>query len=224
MKPMLLKALPCAVVLALSAGCAVDGDVREGGYPVAAAATEFGETPPALADLVGARAGQAEGALTQRGYEYRTGSKSDTASYTNWEELDSGRCVTIRTEEGRYQSIIYGAELDCQSGAQAGVASPETGPTEYDASGKVPCATQRLSLDQQCGFRVIRGRGGSADIWIENIARDDSNPYQVLYFANDQFSNRANSRLTWEREGDEWVVGVEGGEFYRIPDALIYGG
>ena len=74
-----------------------------------------GDTPHNLRDLVGARAGQAEGDLKSRGYEYRNGSKSGGASYTNWRERSSGRCVTIRTEQGRYQSIIYSTDFDCNS-------------------------------------------------------------------------------------------------------------
>ncbi|MGC1955538.1 MAG: hypothetical protein WA970_23775 [Gammaproteobacteria bacterium] len=75
----------------------------------------LGETPHNLRDLVGARAGQAEGDLETRGYEYRNGSKSGGASYSNWRERSTGRCVTIRTEQGRYQSIIYSSEVDCNA-------------------------------------------------------------------------------------------------------------
>lgn len=75
---------------------------------------QFGETPSKLRDLVGARAGQAEGALTERGYIYMKGSTSGSAKYSNWEERSTGRCVTIRTENGRYKSIVYSTDFDCQ--------------------------------------------------------------------------------------------------------------
>lgn len=225
--PALSHLIPCAAALALAAGCAVDGDMRdEGGYPVAAAATDFDDTPPALADLVGARAAGAEMAMTRRGYENRGGSKSDDSAYTYWEEPDTGRCVSIRTTDGRYQAILYTPEADCQQQDTASTGGdPVSGPTEYDASGMVHCSYNGPSFDQQCDFRVIRNRqAGAADIWIENIAGGDSNPYRVLYFANDQFTTRDNARLTWQRQGDEWMVGVAGREFYRIPDAVIVGG
>lgn len=77
-----------------------------------------GETPRNLSDLVGAHGGQAEGALEARGYEYRNGSKSGDSSYTNWQERSTGRCVTIRTLDGRYHSIVYAPDLDCQQGNQ----------------------------------------------------------------------------------------------------------
>jgi hypothetical protein len=72
-----------------------------------------GETPRSLSDLVGARAGQAEGAVRDRGYVPAGGSKSGGSSYTNWRETSTGRCVTIRTEQGRYKSIVYVPRADC---------------------------------------------------------------------------------------------------------------
>jgi len=72
-----------------------------------------GETPRSLSDLVGARAGQAEGTVRDRGYIPAGGSKSGGASYANWREASTGRCVTIRTEQGRYQSIVYVPRADC---------------------------------------------------------------------------------------------------------------
>lgn len=71
-----------------------------------------GTTVPQLSDLVGARAGQAENAIKQRGYRYV---KTDEGGYSYWLEGRSNYCVTIRTDEGRYQSIVYtGGAGDCQ--------------------------------------------------------------------------------------------------------------
>jgi hypothetical protein len=72
-----------------------------------------GETAPDLADLVGAKGGQAEGELERRGYSYATGSTSGNAKYSAWYNRSTGRCVMIRTEEGRYQSIIETLPADC---------------------------------------------------------------------------------------------------------------
>ena len=33
-----------------------------------------------------------------------------------WREYRSNRCVTVRTADGRYQSIVYAPDFDCQSG------------------------------------------------------------------------------------------------------------
>lgn len=72
-----------------------------------------GETARDLADLVGAKAGQAEGELERRGYSYATGSTSGSAKYSSWFNRSTGRCVMIRTEEGRYQSIVQTNPTDC---------------------------------------------------------------------------------------------------------------
>lgn len=72
-----------------------------------------GDTAPDLADLVGAKAGQAEGELQRRGYTYATGSTSGNAKYSSWFNRSTGRCVMIRTEEGRYQSIVQTSPVDC---------------------------------------------------------------------------------------------------------------
>lgn len=78
----------------------------------AAAQPNVGTTVPRLRDLVGARAGQAENAIRQRGYRFV---KADEGGYTYWLEGRTNYCVTIRTDEGRYQSIAYtGGSADCK--------------------------------------------------------------------------------------------------------------
>jgi len=61
----------------------------------------------------GAKAGQAEGELERRGYSYATGSTSGSSKYSSWYNRSTGRCVMIRTEEGRYQSIVQTNPVDC---------------------------------------------------------------------------------------------------------------
>lgn len=74
---------------------------------------EAGRTVPDLADLVGAKAGQAEGELERRGYKYASGSTSGNAKYSSWYNHGNGRCAMIRTEDGRYQSIVQAPPVDC---------------------------------------------------------------------------------------------------------------
>lgn len=72
-----------------------------------------GDTVPDLADLVGAKSGQAEGELQRRGYVYRRGSTSGDAKYSSWFNQRTGRCAMIRTSNGRYQSIVQAPPYDC---------------------------------------------------------------------------------------------------------------
>ena len=80
----------------------------------AAHAPSHGGTSAGLDDLVGAKAGQAEGELQRRGYEYRSGSTSGNSKYSSWYNSATGRCVMIRTEDGRYQSIVDAPMADCE--------------------------------------------------------------------------------------------------------------
>lgn len=71
-----------------------------------------------LSDLVGTKAGQAEDTVKQRGYAWIKTNKERDSSYSYWTESGSGKCVVIRTAEGRYQSIVYSPKMDCESGEQ----------------------------------------------------------------------------------------------------------
>jgi hypothetical protein len=57
-----------------------------------------------LQDLVGARAAGGETELQSRGYTYASGSKGGDSSYTNWKK--GSHCVTVRTTNGHYASIV----------------------------------------------------------------------------------------------------------------------
>jgi hypothetical protein len=80
------------------------------GYNNNAAQPVPGQTPAALNDFVGARAGQAEDNLVRRGYVLRK--TQGLTSY--WEETATGGCVSILTNDGRYQSLIYVTSSACR--------------------------------------------------------------------------------------------------------------
>ena len=70
-----------------------------------------------LRDLVGARGSSGEQALQERGYTYVKGEKSGGDSYTYWRQARTGRCIVVRTAEGRYQSLVTALNASCQGGA-----------------------------------------------------------------------------------------------------------
>lgn len=74
---------------------------------------DAGSNVPELSSLVEARAGQAENMLKQKGYTFVSSSRSGDAIYSYWLEAQRDYCVTIRTEQGRYQSIVYATPFDC---------------------------------------------------------------------------------------------------------------
>ncbi|MEX0270539.1 hypothetical protein AB3R30_15455 [Leptolyngbyaceae cyanobacterium UHCC 1019] len=90
------------------------GNTMGGSSMAAKSQPAAGTTVSRLNDLVGARAGQAENAIKQRGYRFVKASPSGNSVYSQWLEGKTNYCVTILTEEGRYQSIVYaGGSADC---------------------------------------------------------------------------------------------------------------
>lgn len=83
---------------------------------------------PDLQDLVGVRGRDGERELEDRGYTFVKMDKSGSSAYLYWRAPRTGQCVTVHVEEGRYQSLVTTAAIDCQ-----GEASPATG---NHASGK----------------------------------------------------------------------------------------
>jgi hypothetical protein len=77
--------------------CNENSGYNNAGQPV------LGQTPAALNDFVGSRAGQAEGDLVRRGYVLR----KSVGLNSYWEETATGGCVSIVTNDGRYQSLVY---------------------------------------------------------------------------------------------------------------------
>ncbi|WP_373481228.1 hypothetical protein [Geminocystis sp.] len=70
-------------------------------------------TPPALEDLVDARAGQAENTLVSRGYTYRNTVTFEGGKSSYYTENATGYCVEVGTVEGRFSSIVYNSSDRC---------------------------------------------------------------------------------------------------------------
>jgi hypothetical protein len=185
-------------------------------------------TVPALSDLVGAKAGQAESTVETRGYTWIKTDKSGGSSYTYWRESGSNKCVTIRTADGRYQSIVYAMDIDCQSDTveETKASSAErAGQGKFDATGKIPCAQAKGQPMGQCSFGVARDGGGTATV---SITLPDGRK-RVIFFENgkavsaDLSQADGNMDFSYTKESDLYMINA-GNERYEIPDAVIYGG
>ncbi len=82
-------------------------------FPALASVSALAQ-PTGLDDMVGARAGQAENELRNRGYRNVRGEKGDDRSYTYWWSDDRRQCVSIATMNGRYDSITPTTAPDCR--------------------------------------------------------------------------------------------------------------
>jgi hypothetical protein len=73
---------------------------------------------PGLQDLIGARGGDGEYQMEQRGYTWVRTEKSGGDAYSYWRENENGQCVVVRTSDGRYASIAYAPDFDCRGEGQ----------------------------------------------------------------------------------------------------------
>jgi hypothetical protein len=74
------------------------------------------DTPMDMRDLVGARAGQAEGQFAARGYEFVGAQTGDDRKWTTWWHPQRRSCIMVATVNGRYDSIVSTPEADCRRG------------------------------------------------------------------------------------------------------------
>jgi len=126
------------------------------------------EPVDALSDLVGAKAGQAENAIKDRGYTWVKTDKSGGSAYSYWRESGSNKCVTIRTADGRYQSIVYAPDFDCET-----VASTESASVSTTVEGKCrlyneksnryryegSCEIEQDKSDGRSEYKITLGNG-----------------------------------------------------------------
>jgi len=77
------------------------------------AAAQSSQTPPELADLIGARGAGGETQMEARGYSNTGASQTNGASWTFW--WNGRQCVSISTRDGRYASISRVPDGNCSS-------------------------------------------------------------------------------------------------------------
>lgn len=139
------------------------------------------------------------------------------------------RVYLMRSAARRNERADYTLEIAIDAGAKpaAAASAPATrhaAPAKWDASGEVRCSTGTDALDRRCGFRVVRDLPRkSAQVWIAAGDGAGATP-RYLRFEGQAFATDDGATLTSRRQGDNWLVGVDGRHFYLIPDALLFGG
>lgn len=156
------------------------------------------QTPaPSLQDLVGARGSSGERELQSRGYEYIKTEKSGNDAYSYWRETSTGKCLTVRTSDGRYQSLVYAPAFDCRVAQSSG-----------------RNITISFPSGSHCG--TYAGRINTGDTFLLNLAREQqliiekSTPHDYSVQAPNgeyleviqRFSNNQNQYWTGNQAGN----------------------
>jgi hypothetical protein len=119
------------------------------------------------------------------------------------------------------------------TGAPAGQApagDAKVAGTPYHATGSVPCSVgPDPKGSAQCSFGVIRGASGNAEVRLAPPGYDvtlhpDTVETVLIFRGNSVTSADAKDKVTAERRGDAWSIGVNDFHYYSIPEAVISGG
>jgi len=151
------------------------------------------EPATGLQDLIGAKGRDGEYQLQQRGYQFIRTEKSGGNAYSYWQETENGQCITVRTSNGRYASIVYAPAFDCRGGAGA--------PTTKPAQGSVRGLEDLVGVRASYAYDEMERRGytqaGSQNdmdnlysFWRENrtgrcvAARTSDGHFQDIYYTS----------------------------------------
>lgn len=89
------------------------------------------------------------------------------------------------------------------------------------ASGTIPCAMAPSQPYSQCGFRVSRGTGGTASVWV---VRPEGGERHFDFREGELVGSDPGLSFRQDRAGDLSTITIDARERYQMPDALIYGG
>ena len=85
----------------------------------ASATPAIAQTPPDVADLIGARAAGGETQLEARGYRFVTTNVVRDTKWSFWWSERQRQCISVATAEGRYNAIGAVPAANCNAGGGA---------------------------------------------------------------------------------------------------------
>ncbi|MEL4895782.1 hypothetical protein [Crocosphaera sp. Alani8] len=163
---------------------------------------------PSLQDLVGVRGSSGEMELQRRGYQFIRTEKSSNDAYSYWREESTGKCLVVRTSDGRYQSLVYAPEFDCKNSSSRDPSNNNTA----QGSGK----NIRISFPRGSNCGSYMGRVNVGDTFLLSLAREQqlviekntSHDYSVqapngqYLEVIQRFPNNQNQYWTGNQSGD----------------------
>jgi hypothetical protein len=141
------------------------------------------------------------------------------------------RVFLMRSAARRNETAQYTLDVGINGPAGQRHASDAKVPgTAYHATGSVPCSVgPDPKGSAQCSFGVVRGGPGNAEVHLAPVGYDvilhPDKVETVLVFTGTVVTSRDPKRaVTAEKTEYDWLIGVNNFHFYRIPEAVIFGG
>lgn len=134
------------------------------------------------------------------------------------------RVYLMRSAARRNESATYTLSIGV-----TGRRDPVVAGTPYHATGTVPCSVGTDPKgSSQCSFGVIRRGDGQADVYLAQPGYDVTlhrDKLRTLRFAAGRVTSAdAGEKVTYQKQGDDWLVAVNDFYYYTIPEAVIVGG
>jgi len=154
---------------------------------------------PGLQDLVGAKGGSAEGELERRGYTFVQKGAGD-GGINFWRQNSSGKCISVHTDDGRYQAITWAKASNCpgSSGGDGGMKS-------------IDCTFD--GKNQKCKADILSSEAATQI----DVHFPDGFTRTVIY-DHGTFRNNGDG-LEWKSKEDDgnYVVHNDNKETFKIP-------
>ncbi len=125
------------------------------------------DSVPNLQDLIDVKGGSAEGQMERRGYRWVHTVKSNNSADSYWRESLNGRCVAVRTTDGRYASIAYTQDIDCI------VSNQGNNEQEHDGQGD--------GFETVCGV-IVDGKSYRYRCNVDDTYEGDQKTKTLLHF------------------------------------------
>lgn len=134
------------------------------------------------------------------------------------------RVYLMRSAARRNETAHYTLSVGITGHGDAKVAG-----TPYHATGKLPCSVGTDPKGSaQCSFGVIRGGQGKAEVHLAAPGYDvklHKDKLRILRFDGRTVTSAdAGEHVKFEKQGDNWSIGVNDFYYYTIPEAVIVGG
>lgn len=101
-------------------------------------------------------------------------------------------------------------------------AAPSTDVGATGATGQLPCALRLGQPMAQCSFRVSRGTGGTASVWV---SLSDGSERYLDFREGRLIGTDPGLDARQETLGDLNLISIDGNrERYELPNAILYGG